>query len=164
MPDSAVEFTNPVLEDGPFVYDLVAQSKPLDLNSRYFYLVQCGHFSKTCVRACLNGELVGWVSGHLLPEQNNVLFVWQVAVSAQARGMGLAVQMIQWLLAKHPAVRQVHTSITPGNKASWGLFESLARRWGTQITRSDWFHSQQHFQGNHDTEVLVQLSVPARNE
>lgn len=156
----AAVLRHPVLEDATAVFDLVDQCKPLDLNSHYLYLLQCSHFAPTCVVATLGGQPVAWVSAYLPPGMPDTLFVWQVAVGEKARGQGMGAQLIEWLLARHPQVRQIHTSITPDNAASWGLFKSLARRWGSELTHRDWFDSEQHFGGRHATEVLVEIPTP----
>lgn len=164
MSTQNVVFRSPTLLDATSVFDLVDACKPLDLNSHYLYLLQCSHFSDTCVVAEVNGEIAGWVSGYLLPESNSTFFVWQVAVGVNARGLGLGARMIQWLVQKFPETEQIHTSITPDNQASWGLFKSLARKWGSDLSSRDWFESQAHFAGRHDTEMLVEIPVPASVE
>jgi len=75
--------------DGSDVWALVRECQPLDENSMYCYLIQCDHFAETCVLAEMNGQPVGWISGYLRPDAPDTLFVWQVAVSAAARGKGL---------------------------------------------------------------------------
>jgi len=47
-----------------------------------------------------SGELVGFVSGYILPNKVDTLFVWQVAVSEKARGQGLAKKMVSSLLER----------------------------------------------------------------
>lgn len=69
----------PEATDGAAIWELVKSCKPLDENSMYCNLVQADHFRETCVVAELDGDIVGWVSGHIIPDQN-ALFVWQVAV------------------------------------------------------------------------------------
>lgn len=161
MSNANVILRAPVLEDATNVFDLVDLCKPLDLNSHYLYLLQCSHFADTCVVAEVNGKIAGWVSGYLLPETKSTFFIWQVAVGAQARGLGLGSKMIQWLISRYPETQRIHTSITPDNQASWGLFKSLARKWGSDLSSSEWFEGQKHFSGRHDTEVLVEIAVPA---
>lgn len=103
--------------------------------------------------------MVGCISGYLVPARPDTLFIWQVAVGAAARGQGLALRMLQHLLAR-PACRAVHfmeTSITPGNDASWGLFQKLADSRGAALADSDWFDRDRHFGGAHDSEQLVRI-------
>ncbi|WP_138519492.1 diaminobutyrate acetyltransferase [Limnobacter alexandrii] len=160
MSNTDVVLRHPVLEDGTAVFDLVDACKPLDLNSHYLYLLQCSHFAPTCVVATLHGEVVAWVSGYIPPKQTDTFFVWQVAVGEKARGLGLGKRLINWVLAQQNGISKIHTSITPDNAASWGLFKSLARDWGSDLSSQDWFEEQSHFGGRHNTEVLVEIALP----
>lgn len=160
MSNPDVVLRHPVLEDGTAVFDLVDACKPLDLNSHYLYLLQCSHFAPTCVVATLHGEVVAWVSGYIPPNRTDTFFVWQVAVGEKARGLGLGKKLITWVLAQQKGIQKIHTSITPDNAASWGLFKSLARDWGSDLTSRDWFDKQSHFGGRHNTEVLVEIALP----
>lgn len=160
MSNPDVVLRHPVLEDGTAVFDLVDACKPLDLNSHYLYLLQCSHFAPTCVVATLHGEVLAWVSGYIPPKQTDTFFVWQVAVGEKARGLGLGKKLITWVLAQQTGIQKIHTSITPDNAASWGLFKSLARDWGSDLTSGDWFDKQSHFGGRHNTEVLVEIALP----
>ncbi|MBO6949275.1 MAG: diaminobutyrate acetyltransferase [Rhodospirillales bacterium] len=146
----------PTPEDGVAVNDLVEQCKPLDENSVYCNLLQCSHFSETCSLAELDGEPVGFVSGYIVPEEDNSLFVWQVAVSPKARGLKLAKRMIIDIL-RRPAsrdVRHIKTTITPDNKASHGVFKSVARELGADIEQDVLFDKEEHFDGQQKSEVL----------
>lgn len=160
MSNTDVVLRHPVLEDGTAVFELVDTCKPLDLNSNYLYLLQCSHFASTCVVATLHGEVVAWVSGYVLPKKANTFFVWQVAVGEKARGLGLGKKLINWVLTQQTDIQKIHTSITPDNAASWGLFKSLARDWGSDLSSRDWFEKQSHFGGRHNTEVLVEIALP----
>lgn len=152
-----LEFTSPTAGDGPEVHRLIAACPPLDQNSPYCNLLQCTHWADTCVAVKRGGELVGWISAYRPPQEPNVLFIWQVAVGAAARGLGLAGQMITHLLGR-PAcqgVRQIKTTITSDNGASWGLFTGVARRLSSPISDAPWFLKGEHFPEGHETEHLV---------
>ena len=92
-----VRLRKPTVEDGSDVWELISTCKPLDENSMYFNLIQCDHFADTCILAEREGQIVGWISGHIPPEKPDALFVWQVAVSPEARGLGLAGRMLRAL-------------------------------------------------------------------
>ncbi|HEX4918502.1 MAG TPA: diaminobutyrate acetyltransferase [Limnobacter sp.] len=160
MPKADVVLRHPALEDATAIVDLVGACRPLDLNSHYLYLLQCSHFADTCVLAACHGQPIAWASGYVLPKQSDVLFIWQVAVGEQARGQGMGKRLIEWLVDRHPGIRKIHTSITPDNAASWGLFKSLAQDWGSHLIHADWFDGQAHFGGRHATEVLVEIPTP----
>lgn len=149
----------PSAEDGAAVYELIAQCPPLDTNSMYCNLLQSSHFSDTSVAAQLDEDIVGFISGYILPKQADTLFIWQVAVGEKARGQGLASRMLRDILQRQVCnqVRYIETTITPDNRASWALFESLANKLGAELNRSVMFDRQQHFAGQHETEMLVRI-------
>ena len=149
----------PVSEDGAAVHQLIGNCPPLDTNSLYCNLLQATHFSATSVAAELNGALVGFISGYIVPERPDTLFIWQVAVAEEGRGMGLAGRMLQEILAR-PAcaeARHLETTITPDNEASWALFRSLARKLDASCADSVMFDRERHFNGQHDSEMLLRI-------
>lgn len=154
-----LELRAPNLNDGNAVSELISQCPPLDTNSRYCNLLQCSHFSSTSVTAFKRGDLVGYISGYLIPEQPDCLFIWQVAVGKEARGLGLATRMLKHILARPHCtdVSYLETSITEANQGSWALFEGLASKLDAKINTSVMFEKEQHFQGQNDTESLVRI-------
>lgn len=154
-----LQFRAPNAGDGARVHTLVSNCPPLDTNSMYCNLLQCSHFSDTSVAVTYQGELVGFVSGYLIPERPDTLFVWQVAVGERARGQGLAGRMIQHILERPVCAQVTHleTTITEENAASWGLFEGVARRLDTALNRSVMFDRKAHFNGSHDSEMLARI-------
>jgi len=159
-------FKKPVPEDGANVYELVKKCPPLDGNSVYCNLLQTSHFADTCVAAKRNDtqELVGFVSGYVLPNDLSTLFIWQVAVSESARGEGLAKKMIVNLLTRESCsdIKFIHTTITKSNQASWALFRSLSKELEADLTESIQFDQELHFNGQHDTEFLVEIGPISR--
>ncbi len=155
----AIELQIPTAEDGMAVHELVQQCPPLDTNSAYCNLLQCSHFADTSVAAVLEGQLVGFISGYIVPGKPDTLFIWQVAVSDKARGQGLASKMIQHILQRPNCsqVQYIDTTITESNAASWALFESAAKKLNATLTRSVMFDEQTHFKGQHDSEWLVHI-------
>lgn len=152
-------FRPPVSEDGVSVNNLIALCPPLDPNSLYCNLLQCSHFADTSVAAEIEGRLGGFVSGYLIPQRTDTLFVWQVAVAENARGMGLARRMIRHILERPAtaAVRWLETTITPANEASWRMFRSLAKDLGAECAESLFFDRERHFDGQHDSEMLLRI-------
>lgn len=151
----------PDATDGAAIWELVKDCKPLDENSMYCNLVQADHFRETCVIAELDGCVVGWISGHMIPDQD-ALFVWQVAVSEKARGLGLAKSMLLELIERDvcDAATHLKTTITRDNDASWALFRGFARSIGGTLTDVPHFKRDTHFEGRHDTEYMVSISLP----
>ena len=149
----------PRSEDGGNVNALIAKCEPLDENSVYCNLLQCSHFADTCVVAELDGEIVGFVSGYVVPEKSEQFFVWQVAVAEQARGLSLAKRMILDILSREGLqdVKELHTTITPDNAPSQKLFSSVARTLETGVRRKVMFCEEQHFDGDKPSEILWRI-------
>lgn len=148
----------PTTLDGASVHHLVATCKPLDVNSLYCNILQCHHFSDTAILAELNGKTVGFISGYRLPEQPDTLFVWQVAVAPDVRGSGLATRMLSSLIKRQQDdIRFLHTSITESNAASWNTFRRVAEQFDAPFNSDVLFERDQHLDGKHDTEFLVQI-------
>lgn len=154
-----IELVQPTAELGAAVHKLICECPPLDTNSMYCNLLQSSHFAETAVAAVLENELVGFISGYRIPQRPETLFVWQVAVGEKARGQGLAGRMLKEILLREQNrdIKRIETTITPDNKASWALFESLARKLDTEISSSVMFDRKQHFADQHDTEMLVKV-------
>mgnify|MGYP000280004674 CR=1 FL=1 len=158
-------FYPPTKEDGWAVSQLISDCPPLDTNSAYCNLLQCHHFASTSVAVRLENELVGFISGYLIPEKPDTLFVWQVAVSDKARGHGIAAQMIDHILNRDncQSVRFIDTTITETNEASWALFGRVAKNYNASLEREDLFTKNEHFSGQHDTEILVTIGPLTRD-
>jgi len=151
----------PKATDGSEIWSLVKSCKPLDENSMYANLIQADHFKETCVVAEVDGKIAGWVSGHIIPD-TDALFVWQVAVSPQARGLGLGKRMLIELIERDACrdSNALKTTITRDNDASWALFKSFARSIGGSLEDEPHFERDAHFEGQHATEHMVTVSLP----
>jgi L-2,4-diaminobutyric acid acetyltransferase len=150
---------NPERRDGAALHRLVRECPPLDENSLYCNLLQVTHFADTCVAAEQSGHLVGFISAYIVPGRPNTLFVWQVAVGAEARGQGLATRMLDHLLGRQECLGVTHleTTVTTSNDASWALFEGFARMHGAPLERSTLFARDTDFHGEHDSEILARI-------
>lgn len=155
-----ISLRHPRAADGPALHALVAACPPLDANSRYCNLLHCTHFAATSVAAeRRDGELAGFISAYLPPQRPDTLFVWQVAVRADARGVGLGRRMLRHLLAR-PAcagVRYLDTTVTADNAASEAMFRGLAGDLDARVRRHRWFDRDRHFEGAHDSEYLLRI-------
>lgn len=154
----------PTALDGMALHRLVRDCPPLDTNSAYCNLLQCTHFADTAVAAESGSELVGFISGYIVPGRPDTLFVWQVAVGAPARGQGLATRMLRELLTR-PACADVtwlETTVTDANTASWSLFQGLASKLLTELHTETMFERDLHFAGIHDTERLARIGPLVR--
>lgn len=160
MPDiDNLTIRAPTLVDGLKVHHLIAQCPPLDPNSSYCNFLQCSHFADTCALAEAQGETLGFMSAYITPNRADTLFAWQVAVSKNARGAGLALRLLEHILGRS-ACQDVHyleTTITETNRASWALFEKFAQKRSTDIVTSTWLDKEKHFAGQHDSETLLRI-------
>lgn len=149
----------PTATDGAQVHRLIANCPPLDPNSMYCNLLQCSHFSATSVAAEQNGELIGFISGYVLPENPSTLFIWQVAVGEAGRGKGLATRMLKHIVSRPQCSQVTHleTTITASNRASWALFRGLADKLDTRLVELPFFDQETHFNGEHDSELLARI-------
>jgi len=157
--DSPLVIRKPKVEDGPSIYDLVNRSKPLDVNSRYLYLLQCSHFANTCAIAESDGSVQAFISAYVLPDQPNRLFVWQIAVDASLRGRGVAGKLIAELLARPHLqdIDHVEATVNPSNDASRNLFRSLARKKHCAIKESMLFDAELFGIDAHEAELLLSV-------
>ena len=152
-----VNLRRPVTEDGVDMYHMVRRCPPLDVNSRYCNLLQASHFSDSSIVAEQAGELVGFVTGYRRPDQPEVLFVWQVAVSPEARGCGLGNLMLEALVHSDEDIRFVETTVTPSNVPSRKMFSRLAADLEAPINEEVAFASEPHFENQHEDEVLFRI-------
>lgn len=146
-------------DDGQGVWQLIQRCKPLDENSSYCYLLLCTHFKETCCAAELDGELVGFVSGYLKPDDPKTLFIWQVAVDEKARGLGLGRGMILDILLRDvcKSVTQLETTVSPSNEASRRMFQGVAKRMNADFSEAPYFTSAQLGEEGHEDENLVTI-------
>ena len=156
--DVRVGFRVPRLEDGATLWRIARDSQVLDLNSSYTYLMWCRDFARSSVVATVDGEVGGFITGYIRPDQPDVLMVWQVAVDAEHRGRRLGRRMLDALVDCLPdrSIRRMETTITPDNEASIAVFESFAQGRGAGIEREPIF-TPELFPDGHDAEVLFRI-------
>ncbi len=157
--DTDIIFRHPTSEDGLAVHHLIGRCPPLDTNSIYCNLLHCSHWSATSVCAEIDGEIMGFISGYRVPEANDHLFIWQVAVDVRARGKGLAGRMLRSILKRESLddIRYLQTTINPDNRPSWALFEALAAELNADLLRRCLFGRESHFGGEHEDEIMLTI-------
>lgn len=154
-----IETRIPRFSDSDGIYRLVERCEPLDLNSRYAYMLVTAHFNMTSVIATHEENVIGLVSAYILPEKPDTLFVWQVAVDPDYRGKGLASLMLGDIF-KRPAMRQVafaETTISPSNTASLTLFKRFAETSGAPIKNSTFALAEDFGADAHEAELLYRV-------
>ncbi|KUI20364.1 L-2,4-diaminobutyric acid acetyltransferase [Mycobacterium sp. GA-1285] len=145
QPDSRTNhLRSPNEADAIAMHRLVAETEVLDLNSTYAYLLMATDFASTSIVAERDGHICGLITGYHPPARPDVLFVWQVAVSAAARGTGLASAMLDALVHRVRVNRRgrpvtVEATVAPSNSASRAFFGAFARRHGVPIVEEPRF-------------------------
>ena len=152
---------SPRVEDGSAIWRIARDSKALDLNSSYSYLLWCRDFAATsAVARDAEGEPAAFITGYLRPDRPDTLVVWQIAVDAAHRGRGLAAALLDGLTIRaidDMGVRRVETTITPDNAASNRLFASFAERHAVPVRREAPFDAALFPDQGHEPEVLHRI-------
>ena len=155
-----INIRNPDVDDGARIWELIRNSKPLDLNSPYLYLLLCRHFSETCLIAEKGSELLGFVSTYRPPKLSDVLFVWQVAIHVSARKQGLAKTLLHKLIQQDGCqnIRYIEVTVSPSNKASKNLFHSFAKELNVDCKETPFFTKELFPDSqDHEEEILFQI-------
>ncbi|MDZ7819397.1 MAG: diaminobutyrate acetyltransferase [Aliarcobacter sp.] len=153
--DSSILFRIPQKKDAKKIVDLIKSGGSLDLNSEYLYLLQTTHFNETCSVAVYEDKIIGFVSGYLLPKEEEKLFIWQVAVSSKFRGQNLAKRIIMDIFNRNNSKKQIKyilSTVSPSNKSSQRVFEKVANDFDTNIKNETLF-SLDDFIDSHEIEV-----------
>ncbi|QKW05802.1 diaminobutyrate acetyltransferase [Streptomyces sp. NA04227] len=166
MPEG-LRLDTPEVEDGAAVWRIARDSKTLDLNSSYAYLLWCRDFAGTSVvaRDESTDEPVAFITGYIRPERPQTLVVWQVAVDASHRGKGLAAALLEGLVSKvaeQQGIDCLETTISPDNAASQRLFTAFAERRGAKVARKVLFDAGMFPEEGHEPEVLYHIAPLAQ--
>ncbi len=155
----------PRVGDAAQIWRIARDSRVLDTNSSYAYLLWCRDFANTSVVAEIGGRVVGFVIGYLRPQTPETVFVWQVAVEHEHRGHGLGAALLDTLLdaAAGAGVSTLETTIAADNTASIAMFASVARRRSARMTKQPVFDSEL-FPDSHAAEDLYLITPTARKQ
>ncbi|GAC54148.1 MULTISPECIES: diaminobutyrate acetyltransferase [Gordonia] len=153
-----VDYRMPTVADGTRLWEIASDSKVLDVNSSYSYVLWCHDFAQTSIIAEVDGRPVGFVTGYRRQNDPSTLMVWQVAVDDSMRGHGIAGSMLHHLFDRVNRLGMVamHTTISPDNIPSQRLFESVAKARGLRFERRDLFAANA-FPDSHEPEDLYML-------
>lgn len=151
-----IEFRRTDLRDGGLLWRMARDSGALDLNSPYAYLMWSDQFAETSVIAEVDGWPAGFVIGFSPPGREHVLFVWQVTVADEYRGLGLASGMLDELVERRAATA-VEATVTPSNTASQKLFRALARRSDCSCREEPYIEAEHFPDQEHEPEVLFHI-------
>jgi L-2,4-diaminobutyric acid acetyltransferase len=158
LPD--IRLRPPTPADAPAIHDLVVRSPPLDVNSRYAYLIWCRDFAATSVVALRDGALAGFVTGCRPPRDPGTYFAWQSAVDLVLTRPGLAFAMMTDVAerARRAGARWFETTVNPGNRAVIMLVRKLARHHGGAPEIRTLFDTAELGAG-HEPEVLYRFAL-----
>ncbi|MFW0784627.1 diaminobutyrate acetyltransferase [Gordonia sp. CPCC 206044] len=159
----SVDYRQPTVDDGARLWEIASDSKVLDVNSSYSYVLWCHDFSTSSIVAEVDGRAVGFVTGYRRQTDPSTVMVWQVAVDDAYRGHGIAATMLHRLLdrTQRSGVVAMHTTISPDNVASQRLFASVAAARGLNFERRDLFAADS-FPDAHEPEDLYLLEPDIR--
>ncbi|OAS16109.1 diaminobutyrate acetyltransferase [Paenibacillus oryzisoli] len=141
------------------MWQRVKDSQKLDVNSTYCYIMLSEYFTDTCLVAEIDKEIVGFVTSLIRPSNPEVLFVWQIAVSTEYQGKGIAYSLLRDLItgASCTQVRYIETTISPNNAASNRLFRKFAVEIDAPLLESEGFSSHLFPGDIHEDERLIQI-------
>lgn len=99
VPSADIELRTAKVGDIAGIVAVVATCGPyLSPHMPYLYLIYTRCFSETCCVAELDGKIVGWCAGLRVAESS--YFLHQLGVAPEARGKGVAFQLLAHLLGK----------------------------------------------------------------
>ena len=152
-------FREPSKEDGTRVWELIKNTRTLDLNSAYSYLMLCEFFSDTCVIAEENDQIIGFVSAFRPPPSRDTIFVWQVAVHGSQRGKGIGKKLLKELLNRKSCeeIHYLEATVTPSNLASHALFKGLAKDYDCPCEVSACFNAELFPETGHEAEETYRI-------
>ncbi|MEK8018987.1 MAG: diaminobutyrate acetyltransferase [Candidatus Parabeggiatoa sp.] len=159
MPNLKINYRHPFFKEGLAIYELVKRCPPLDTNSLYYYYLLCRDFSKTCVVAERDNHIISFLSAYRKPQEQDCLFVWQVAVSKDARGQHIATNMLDWLMEQldEATIRILETTISPSNHASQALFRQFAKKYQGICETNDFIDMAMFGDQAHEAEILFRI-------
>ena len=150
--------------DGARIWRMVEDCAVLDKNSCYAYLLLCRDFSATTLVAAEGDAVLGFVTAYIPPPRPNAVFVWQIGLAASARRRGIGKRLLRELLATEACreVRFLEANVAPSNRASLGLFQSIADELNVELEqrpdfKSEDFDASRANSLQHEPENLVRI-------
>lgn len=142
------------------MWRLARDSRALDLNPPYTYLLGCHHFGETSVVAEDGDELAGYCLSYRPPPSPDAIFVWQITVDPSRRGAGIGGRLLDAVVELEACrgVRFMEATVTPSNDASGRLFRAFAERRGAACKELPCFEAE-HFpeEAPHEAEYLLRI-------
>jgi L-2,4-diaminobutyric acid acetyltransferase len=119
----------------------------------------CTHFAAGSLVAVRDGELVGCVLGYRPPTRPDAMFVWQIGVHADARGCGLATELLARFseLPIYRECRFLEATVGTSNQASRALFRGFARERDAPCEEGPGFPAALFAAKSHEDEDLFRI-------
>ncbi|RAI89557.1 diaminobutyrate acetyltransferase [Paenibacillus pabuli] len=156
-------FRKPSTKDGANIWRLAKESKLLDLNSPYCYIMLCDLFKGTCAVAELDEEIVGFVSAFRIVERPATLFIWQITVAESYRGKGIGLSLLQQICMReeNSKIQIVETTISPSNVPSLSLFRKFAENMESRCEELTGYPAHLFPGSGHEDEKLFRIILEA---
>jgi L-2,4-diaminobutyric acid acetyltransferase len=118
-------------------------------------------FHETSVLAEMNGELLGRITGYLLPYDPETLFIWHIEVSDAAPGTALSMRMLRHLLQQKSCagVTRVQTVISSDDEAPWLQFRQFAGKQNTSMDIQPYYTQALEPHKRHENDNLVTICL-----
>ncbi|OCM00355.1 L-2,4-diaminobutyric acid acetyltransferase [Aliarcobacter thereius] len=139
------------------IFKIIKESRTLDLNSEYLYLLLSTHFQDSCSLAFIKDELASLVLAYYLPNESKTLFIWQIATKKEFRGNNLTLKLLEDIVSRKE-INKLITTVNPNNIASSKIFEKFAKNNNSELTKSILF-SKDDFLNSHEDEVLFTIHL-----
>ncbi len=108
------------------LYELIGEIEGIVQHPTHFYKIMITYFGNSIPIVSLNGRIVGFLLGFVSQTDPDEFFIWQLGVSPQHRGKGIAGKIMDYTLsiATESGCRRITATVETTNKPSQLLFES----------------------------------------
>lgn len=144
--------SEPTTAHAAAMWRIARDSRSLDLNSSYAYLLWCADFSATSAVATCGEDVVGFVTGYVPPDDPGTIMIWQVAVRDEFRGRGVARALLNAVIDRG-GFTWLKCTVGRSNDASAALFTGLADERHAILSRTTKFATSD-FPDAHEPEDL----------
>lgn len=129
-------------KDAQKIFELVPALTPLTPHTLYTYWNLFRNFGNACFVATNQEKPVGFITSHPTTSPTNEWFIWQAGIVPEQRGTGLIDQLQDKVVevARNSGAVALMTSIEADNPRSYGAFERLATRLGSNMVEIERFN------------------------
>ena len=155
-------YRNAQVEDGPQIWSLARkinrESGGLDLYALSNYERLCRDLSETCSVAEIDGHVVGFATGFMMPDEKRGLFLWQTGLHPDYQGKGIGSKLETFLI---DTIKPNYLKFTV--EASNGAANRTAQK-KAEYMELPWNNpgaiSSDDLGGNHEAEVIYYVGYP----